>query len=96
MKRPCVYILSNKRNGTLYIGVTGDLSRRIFEHKNDVIGGFTRKYRVHLLVYAEPHETMEAAMMREKQMKKWRRSWKIALIERDNPAWEDLHERIDL
>jgi putative endonuclease len=91
MRRPCVYILANKRNGTLYVGVTNDLARRVWEHKSDTVSGFTKKYRVHLLVYAEFHETMPEAIQREKQIKEWRRAWKLALIERDNPEWRDLY-----
>ena len=85
MRRPCVYILAAKRNGTLYIGVTSDIARRIEQHKADVVEGFTQRYAVHLLVYVEFHETMEAAIRREKQLKKWRRAWKLELIERNNP-----------
>ena len=92
MKQPCVYILANKRNGTLYVGVTSDLMRRIWEHKNGLIEGFTRRYGVHILVYAERHETMLAAIQREKQLKRWRRAWKIELIERSNPEWRDLYD----
>jgi putative endonuclease len=84
-KRACVYILASKQNGTLYIGVTSDLARRAWEHKSDVVDSFTKRYGVHRLVYAEFHETMPAAILREKQMKKWRRAWKLDLIERDNP-----------
>jgi len=91
MRRPCVYILASKRNGTLYIGVTNDLARRVWEHKSDAVAGFTKKYRIHLLVYAEFHETMPEAIRREKQIKEWRRAWKLALIERDNPEWRDLY-----
>jgi putative endonuclease len=91
VKLPCVYILASKRNGTLYIGVTNDLVRRVWEHKSDVVEGFTKKYGVHLLAYAEFHATMPAAILREKQMKRWRRQWKLDLIERDNPEWRDLY-----
>ena len=87
---PCVYILANRRNGTLYVGVTRDLGRRISEHKADVIEGFTKRYRVHTLVHAEFHELMTEAISREKRIKKWRRGWKIALIEKCNPFWRDL------
>jgi putative endonuclease len=90
MKRPCVYILASERNGTLYVGVTSDLTRRIWEHKTDVAEGFTRHYRVHSLVHAEFHETMAEAILREKQVKKWNRAWKLRLIERANPTWRDL------
>jgi putative endonuclease len=94
--RPCVYILANGRNGTLYIGVTNDLARRVSEHKLDAVEGFTKRYGVHTLVYAEFHDTMPLAIEREKQMKKWRRGWKIELIEKSNPAWRDLYEDINL
>ncbi len=90
MKRPCVYILASERNGTLYVGVTSDLTRRIWEHKTDVAEGFTRHYRVPSLVHAEFHETMAEAILREKQVKKWNRAWKLRLIERANPTWRDL------
>jgi putative endonuclease len=89
-----VYILSNKRNGTLYIGVTNDLIRRVNEHRNDSVGGFTKTYRVHSLVYLEQTNNMLAAITREKQLKWWRRKWKLALIEQSNPEWNDLWEEI--
>lgn len=89
-KRPCVYILASKRNGTLYVGVTSDLARRTWEHQSDVLDGFTNQYAVHHLVYAEFHETMPLAITREKQIKKWRRAWKLRLIEEVNPDWRDL------
>jgi putative endonuclease len=94
MKHPCVYILASKRNGTLYIGVTGDVIKRVWEHKNDVSDGFTKQYGVHMLVYVEMHETMEAAITRETQLKKWNRAWKLELIEKDNPDWKDLYDEI--
>jgi len=90
--QPCVYILASKRYGTLYIGVTGDLGRRVWEHKTDATEGFTKRYRVHRLVYAEFHVTMADAILREKRIKKWRRAWKIILIERANPKWRDLYD----
>ena len=90
MKQPCVYILASERNGTLYVGVTSDLVRRIWEHKTDAAEGFTRQYRVHVLVHAEFHGTMIEAITREKQIKKWKRAWKLDLIERANPTWRDL------
>ena len=90
MKRPAVYILASQRNGTLYIGVTSDLIKRIWEHKNDLVEGFTQKYKVHQLVYFEQHQDMLAAITREKQLKKWNRDWKLALIEENNPDWRDL------
>jgi len=89
-KLPCVYLLASKRNGTLYVGVTSDLVKRVWEHKDDLVEGFTSKYSVHLLVYYEMHEDMLGAITREKQIKKWNRSWKLKLIERDNPEWKDL------
>jgi putative endonuclease len=91
MKRPCVYILARKKNGTLYVGVTNDPVRRIWEHKSDTVQGFTKKYGVHRLVYAEFHETMPDAIRREKQIKEWRRAWKLELTERGNPDWLDLY-----
>jgi len=91
MKQFYVYILASKRNGTLYIGVTNNLIRRVYEHKNDLIDGFTKKYDVHLLVYYEQYEDIENAIQREKRLKKWNRQWKIELIERDNPEWNDLY-----
>jgi len=91
-KTPCVYILASRRNGTLYIGVTSDLHQRMPLHKQGPIEGFTKKYRVHCLVYYEMHETMDAAIRREKQLKEWRRLWKIRLIESMNPEWVDLFD----
>ena len=94
-KQPAVYMLASKRGGTLYIGVvTGDLVKRVWEHKNDVVEGFTKKYSVHNLVYFELHGDMESALTREKQLKKWNRAWKIELIERDNPQWIDLYPNL--
>ena len=94
IRSPCVYILASRKHGTLYVGVTSDLSRRIEAHRSGSVAGFTEKYRVHRLVYAEPHETMEAAITREKQIKKWERAWKVQLIEQTNPEWADLTSRI--
>jgi putative endonuclease len=85
-----VYILASQRNGTLYIGYTDDLGRRMIEHKGGVLRGFTSKYGVARLVWFEMHESRESAWRRERQMKKWNRAWKIELIERFNPAWADL------
>jgi putative endonuclease len=93
-KQPAVYILASKQNGTLYIGVTSNLQKRAWEHKNDLVEGFTRKYGVHQLVYYELHGDMISAINREKQMKKWNRAWKLELIERQNPGWRDLWEEI--
>ncbi len=94
MKRPAVYILASQPNGTLYIGVTAYLSRRIWEHKNNLFDGFTRKYRVHQLVYFEFHETLLTAIAREKAIKQWKRFWKIKLIEQFNSTWSDLYETL--
>ncbi|WP_043649080.1 GIY-YIG nuclease family protein [Chitinilyticum litopenaei] len=91
---PAVYILASKRNGTLSIGVTSNLLKRIWEHKNDVTEGFTRRYGIHLLVYYEQHGSMDAAITREKQLKKWNRDWKLQLIESVNPQWRDLWDDI--
>ncbi len=89
-----VYILASKRNGTLYIGVTNNLVRRIWEHKNDLVEGFTKKYGVHRLVWYEIVDTPLAAITREKQLKKWNRVWKLRLIEEMNPDWKDLYVEI--
>lgn len=94
MKEPQVYILANKPNGTLYIGVTSDLPQRLWQHRNDATDGFTSKYRIHRLVWHETHDTMESAITREKQLKNWKRLWKINLIEKTNPHWRDLYEEI--
>jgi putative endonuclease len=93
--QPCVYILANKRNGTPYVGVTSNLSRRVWEHKTGAIDGFTKRYGVHTLVCAEFHATMEAAILSEKRIKTWRRAWKIMLIEQTNPTWRDLYSQIE-
>ncbi|MFA4873426.1 MAG: GIY-YIG nuclease family protein [Patescibacteria group bacterium] len=85
-----VYLLASSKNGTLYIGVTNDLVRRIDEHKLGLIDGFTKKYKVHALVYFEEFPDPTSAIAREKQLKNWKRSWKLALIEKDNPSWRDL------
>lgn len=90
-KQYYVYILASGRNGTLYIGVTSDLIKRVYEHKNNLVEGFTRKYDVHDLVYYEVTESIESAINREKQMKKWNRAWKIRVIEKENPEWKDLY-----
>ncbi len=87
-----VYLLANKKNGTLYAGVTNNLVRRVFEHKSDVVAGFTQKYAVHTLVWFESTSSIEAAIQREKQLKNWKREWKVALIEKDNPEWKDLYD----
>ena len=93
-KRPAVYILASKKNGTLYIGVTSNLPKRVYEHKHNLIGGFSSKYKVHQLVYYEMHQEMVAAITREKQLKKWNRAWKINLIIEKNPEWNDFYYEI--
>jgi putative endonuclease len=90
-KQPCVYILASDKNGTLYLGVTSDLIKRVWEHKNDVVPGFTKRYGVHDLVWYELHDSMESAIAREKTIKEWKRHWKLELIERMNPQWKDLY-----
>jgi putative endonuclease len=87
-----VYIVASKRNGTLYIGVTSDLTRRIYEHKEKVVPGFTKRYKVLMLVYYEMHEDVNVVIQREKQLKKWNRTWKLKLIEKFNPKWIDLYD----
>ncbi|PKN86848.1 MAG: excinuclease ABC subunit C [Deltaproteobacteria bacterium HGW-Deltaproteobacteria-1] len=91
-----VYILASKRNGTLYIGVTNDLERRLYEHRNNLIEGFTNKYNVHHLVYFEDVNDIQAALQREKQLKRWTRKWKLELIEKVNPEWRDLANDFNL
>jgi len=93
-KQPAAYILANKRNGTLYIGVTSDLVKRIWEHKNNMVEGFTKHYNVHRLVWYELHESIESAIIREKRLKDWKRAWKLELIEKTNPDWLDLYDTI--
>ena len=90
-----VYVLASKRNGTLYVGVTSDLAKRIWEHKNGLVEGFTHRHQVDKLVYCEPFDDAENAITRERQMKKWRRAWKIELIENSNPEWRDLYDEIN-
>ncbi len=92
MKTYFVYIMASKKNGTLYIGMTNNLIRRVWQHKNDVHEGFTKQYSVHRLVWYEATNDVKGAIQREKQMKKWNRQWKINLIEKENPKWEDLYE----
>jgi putative endonuclease len=93
-KHPSVYILASRRNGTLYVGVTSDLLKRGWEHKNGIVEGFTKRYGVHDLVYYEMHVDMISAITREKQLKKWNRAWKVRLIEERNPEWADLWHQI--
>ena len=92
MKKYYVYIVTSQERGTLYIGVTNDLTRRIWEHKSKLTPGFTQKYSVDRLVYAEEYSSIQEAIVREKQLKKWNRSWKIRLIEEVNPAWQDWYQ----
>ena len=94
LKTYYVYVLANKRNGTLYVGVTNNLVRRVYEHKNDIIKGFTTKYGVHMLVHYEQCDSVESAIQREKRLKVWHRKWKIRLIEETNPEWKDLYNEI--
>jgi putative endonuclease len=91
-RQPAVYILASKRNGTLYLLVTSDLAKRIWEHKNGIVEGFTKKYHVHQLVWYEVHDSMESAIVREKKIKEWKRDWKLRLSESKNPDWADLYE----
>lgn len=92
MKQPCVYILASQRNGTLYVGVTSNLVKRVWEHKNDAVEGFTKRYGVHTLVWYEVHPDMASAIRREKAIKEWQRAWKLRLIEATNPQWQDLYQ----
>ena len=92
MKQPCAYILTSKRNGALYVGVTLNLAQRVWQHKNDLAEGFTKRNDVHALAWRESHETLESAIAREKALKEWKRRWKLELIEKDNPEWRDLYE----
>ncbi|MBN1474358.1 MAG: GIY-YIG nuclease family protein [Syntrophaceae bacterium] len=94
INQPAVYILASKKNGTLYTGVTSDLVKRIWEHKNDLAQGFTKRYKVHNLVWYELHGNMDKAIEREKNIKEWKRAWKVKLIEKDNPDWNDLYNSI--
>ncbi|MBL8516872.1 MAG: GIY-YIG nuclease family protein [Betaproteobacteria bacterium] len=94
MKLPCVYLLASKYNGTLYVGVTSDLPSRVWQHKNKQADGFTKRYGVDKLVWYEVHESMIAAIEREKAITEWKRAWKIELIEKNNPEWRDLYSEI--
>lgn len=94
MKSYYVYILASKKNGTLYIGVTSDLIKRVYQHKQHLIEGFTQKHKVNTLVYFEETNDIKSAIQREKHLKKWNRAWKIRLIEEENPQWKDLYEEL--
>ncbi len=94
MKQPAVYILASQKSGTLYIGVTSNLVKRIWQHKNHIVSGFTEQYEVNQLVYFEQFDDMENAIIREKQLKAWNRAWKVRLIEKTNPNWLDLYDEI--
>ncbi|MBI5877117.1 MAG: GIY-YIG nuclease family protein [Chloroflexi bacterium] len=89
-KQPCVYLLASRRNGTLYVSVTSNLLRRVWQHKSDEVDGFTKRYSVHLLVWYELHDSMASAIARAKTIKEWKRKWKLELIEASNPEWLDL------
>lgn len=94
MKQPCVYLLASQRNGTLYVGVTSNLVQRVWQHKEGVADGFTKRYGVKSLVWYEVHESMESAIAREKAIKEWQRAWKLTLIEKMNPDWADLYSSV--
>ena len=94
MQQYYVYILASQKNGTLYVGVTNDLIKRVWQHKNKVADGFTKKYGIDKLVYYEATENIESAILREKQLKKWNRAWKIRIIHEMNPKWNDLYNEI--
>lgn len=89
-----VYLLASQKNGTLYTGVTSDLIKRVWQHKNHVVDGFSKKYNIHLLVWYEVHDEIGSAIVREKQIKEWKRLWKLELIEKSNPTWKDLYSEI--
>ncbi len=94
LKTYYVYIMASKKHGVLYVGMTSDIKRRVYEHRNGLIEGFTRRYFVHRLVYFEITTDVNAAIAREKQLKRWKRQWKIELIEKDNPDWRDLYDEL--
>jgi putative endonuclease len=94
MRYSYVYMLASRRNGTLYIGVTSNLVRRVYEHRSEAVSSFTQEYQVKRLAWYEVHEDIQSAITREKQLKKWNRAWKIGLIERNNPVWRDLYPDI--
>lgn len=91
---PCVYVLASGRNGTLYIGVTSDIVKRVWQHKGKFVEGFSRQHGVDRLVWFEQHERMESAILREKALKRWKRAWKLELIEGENPSWKDLYTEL--
>jgi len=93
--QPAVYIMTNRKNGTLYVGVTSDLKRRVWEHRQGLVEGFSKRYGLKRLVYFELHPTMASAIQREKQLKSWKRAWKIELIQEENPNWNDLFHLLD-
>ena len=93
-KFPCVYLIASKPDGVIYLGVNSDIVKRVWQHKNAFVDGFSKKYHVHVLVWFEPHQGMESAILREKRIKKWRRAWKVELIEEGNPEWRDLYGEI--
>jgi putative endonuclease len=92
--QPAAYLLASKRNGTLYAGATSDLAKKIWEHRNNLVEGFTTKHGIHQLVWYELHESMDSAILREKRLRGWKRKWKVQLIESTNPNWVDLYSRI--
>ena len=94
MRQPALYIMGNKPKETLYTGVTNNLKKRVWEHRENQVEGFTQRYAVHQLVYYELHEEMIEAIVREKRLKKWNRAWKIRLIQEKNPEWNDLYESL--
>jgi putative endonuclease len=94
LKQPCVYMLASGRNGTLYVGLTSDLVKRVWQHKNDVVQGFSKEHCVHKLVWYEVHDVMESAIVREKNIKAWKRLWKLRLVEEMNPDWKDLYDGV--
>ena len=94
MKQPAVYLLASRKNGTLYAGVTSNLVQRVWQHKNDLVDGFTKRHGVHLLVWYELHATMDLAIQKEKMIKNWKRDWKVKAIEKMNPEWRDLYPEI--
>jgi len=96
MKRPCIYILTNKPYGTLYVGVTSHLLHRLYQHQNEYFDGFTKRYKLKNLIYFEMYDDMEHAIRREKSLKRWRREWKIQLIEQHNPYWQDLSFKLSM